>query len=467
MTIDSTIAVNRFGLGAAPGELAEIKGRPREWLLQQIHSPTPTYAISEKLPHSSDALKAYPRWIASLSSARQNEAAPSSVRTVEATFAEQLGPPMVREVVSKLAIGAATKSPFHERLTWFWANHFAVSAEKALVFALVGSFEREAIRPNVNGMFSDMLLAAVRHPAMLLYLDNHLSVRKGWQPNGLHSAQSAAFPLPVDLNENLAREILELHTLGVNAGYSQADVTEFAKIITGWTARPTMFDLRPPASGFFFDPNRHEPGARKLLGKAYDQGGIAQGEAVLLDLAAHPSTAMHMATKLARHFISDDPPPRAVQHIAKAFRESNGHLPTVHASILDCPEVWQAPLVKLKSPIEYLVSCLRALPSLRSVEPIGWYATLRGMGQRPYFAPSPQGWPDIAQAWSGGDALWKRIEWAGIAAARVGNCVDSVSLAKESYGSALSIDTLRTLTQAESQQQALALWLASPEFQRR
>jgi uncharacterized protein (DUF1800 family) len=463
MKNESVIAVNRFGFGAAPGEFAEIARSPREWLQQQITEQAPDHAALKTLPHSSEALRAYPRWIASLGAA----AGSGGSRTVESTFREQLGPPMVKEIAAKLAIVSTTSQPFRERLVWFWANHFSVSAEKALVFALAGSFEREAIRPHINSKFSEMLLAATRHPAMLIYLDNHLSVRKGWRPNGLHSVQSAAFPLPVDLNENLAREILELHTLGVNGGYSQADVTEFARVITGWTARPTMFDLRPPTSGFHFADDRHEPGSRKLLGKLYEQNGIQQGEAVLSDLASHPSTALFIATKLVRHFIADDPPPEAIKRIANAFRDSDGHLPTVHAALLSCPEVWEQPLQKLKSPVEYMASCLRALPSLRSIEAPLLYATLLGMGQRPYFAPSPQGWPDTAQAWSGGDALWKRIEWAGMVAARLGNSVNTLALADETYGDALSSKTRQTLDRAESQQQALALWLASPEFQRR
>jgi uncharacterized protein (DUF1800 family) len=467
MNYDPLIALNRFGLGATPGELAEVGKDPLAWLLQQIRGPVTIPEALAKLPHSGEALKAYPRWIASLGASSAATSGAATPRTVESTFREQLGPPLVREVVTKLQVAASTSTPFHERLTWFWANHFAVSAEKALVFALVGTFEREAIRPHVNGTFSEMLVAATRHPAMIMYLDNHLSVRKGWRPHGLHSAQSAAFPLPVDLNENLAREILELHTLGVNGGYTQADVTEFARILTGWSARPTMFDLRPPNSGAYFDPDRHVPGPRKLLGKDYRQEGVAQGEAVLLDLASHPSTALNIATKLARHFIADDPPPDAVRRIAKAFQESGGHLPTVHAAVLACPQAWDKPLKKLKSPIEYIASCMRALPSTRTIEPQLLYASLLGMGQRPFFAPSPQGWPDVAQAWSGGDALWKRIEWAGIVAARLGNSVDVLHLATESYGSSLSSVSTQALTRAESQQQALALWLASPEFQRR
>jgi len=194
---------------------------------------------------------------------------------------------------------------------------------------------------------------------------------------------------------------------------------------------------------------------------------MAQGEAVLRDLAAHPSTATHVATKLARHFIADDPPPAAVERIARAFRDSGGHLSTVHAALLECPEAWETPLAKLKSPIDYVVSCLRGLPAARQAEPGALFLALREMGQRPYFAPSPQGWPDTAQAWAGADALWKRIEWSGILAARAGSGIDPLELAREGYGDAVSEATRLAIARAESRQQGLALWLASPEFQRR
>ena len=466
MSTEPIIAVNRFGLGAAAGELAAAGAGPRGWLTRQINGAEPAFPEFSKLLSSGEALKAYPRWIASLRGTLSGptQAAP---RTVEGTFREQLGPIMLEEFTARLAAAASTPAPFRERLVWFWSNHFTVSAEKALVFALVGSFEREAIRPHVCGRFADMLLAATRHPAMILYLDNHLSVRRGWQARGLRASCSTAFPSPTDLNENLAREILELHTLGVNGGYTQADVTEFARVLTGWTVRPTMFDLDQASPGFLFDPARHEPGTRNLLGGNYSQEGMAQGEAVLRDIAVRPATATHVATKLARHFIADAPPPEAVARIARAFRDLDGHLPTVYAALLDCPETWTQPLAKLKSPIEYVVSCLRALPGLRAADPRGLYGTLRGMGQRPFFAPSPQGWPDTAEAWAGGDALWKRIEWAGIIAARLGSRVDPLHLAIGSYGPALGAQTRRAIERAESRQQGVALWLASPEFQRR
>jgi uncharacterized protein (DUF1800 family) len=467
MSIKPLIAVNRFGLGAAPGELAAATSDPRGWLTGQLQDTTPAHPEFGDLPTSGEALRAYPTWIASLGAASRNMGNGMSPPSVEATFREQLGPGMLKEVAARLSVAASTAMPLRERLVWFWANHFTVSAEKALVFALTGSFEREAIRPNVTGHFADMLLAASRHPAMILYLDNHLSVRKGWQPHGLRGSRSTAFPAPTGLNENLAREILELHTLGVNGGYTQADVTEFARVITGWTARPIMFDLAQADPGFQFDPARHEPGPRDMLGKRYTQDGAAQGEAVLRDLATHPATARHIATKLARHFIADDPPAAAVARIEGAFRTSNGHLPTVYAALLDSPEAWQQPLAKLKSPIEYVVSCMRAIPGLRAAKPPALYATLRGMGQRPFFAPSPQGWPDKAEAWAGADALWKRIEWAGIVGSRLGPRIDPVRLADTSYGNAVDARTRTAIERAESRQQGVALWLASPEFQRR
>ena len=466
MSLRPVIAVNRFGLGASPGELAAASGDPRGWIAQQIARPAPLAPELARLPGSGERLQEYPRWIQNLRGARsemQDSAQPA--RTIEGTFRQHMGPIMMEEVGARLASGAATETPFHERLALFWANHFTVSAEKALIFALVGSYEREAIRPHVTGRFADMLLAASSHPAMLIYLDNHLSVRKGWQPRRV--GRSGAFPPPTGLNENMAREILELHTLGVNGGYTKADVTEFARVITGWTVRPIMDVPGGGMPGFFFDPERHEAGAKTLLGKTYAEDGRAQGEAVLRDLAAHPSTARHIATKLARHFIADEPPAAAIDRIERAFRSSDGHLPTVYRALLESPEAWERPLAKLKTPIEYVVSALRALPAARGAKPEGLFYALRGLGQRPFFASSPQGWADAAEAWAGADAVWKRIEWSGILASRLGSNVDPVRLARESYGEALGERTRLAVERAESRQQALALWLASPEFQRR
>ena len=235
MNRQAVIAVNRFGLGAAPGELAAAATDPRGWLAAQASTPAPHYAALAELPPSSEALKEYPRWVMGLRLARADPNATMRAegqpvaRGIEENFRDHFGPGMLKEVGARLTVAATTQAPLHERLVWFWANHFTVSAEKPVIFAVVGSFEREAIRPHIGGTFVDLLLAATKHPAMILYLDNNLSVRPGWKPPP--NAERPGQPRPTGLNENLAREILELHTLGVNGGYTQADVTTLARAL--------------------------------------------------------------------------------------------------------------------------------------------------------------------------------------------------------------------------------------------
>ena len=444
MRADAFIACNRFGLGYAAEDAASLSGDPRAWLKAQVAQPVALPGELAELPPSSEGLKEFPRWLAKLRLRREARAMQDGQpRGVEESFRDHFGPIILKEAGARMTVAATSRAPFRERLVWFWANHFTVSTEKPPVLAIAGSFEREAIRPNLDGRFVDLLLAATKHPAMIIYLDNQLSGR------------------PRGLNENLAREILELHTLGVDGGYTQADVTTFARALTGWAL------AAEPSPGFRFRPGRHERGAKLVLGREYAEAGIAQGEAILRDVAAHPATARHIATKLARHFIADEPPPAAIERIERAWRGSDGHLPTVHAALVDCPEAWQAPLAKLKSPSEYVASCLRALPVARHAAPQALYFALNQMGQRPFAAPSPQGWPDTSAAWAGADALWKRIEFAGILASRAGSGVDPLALAQASYGDAASAATRSAIARAESRQQGLALWLASPEFQRR
>lgn len=441
MRADTFVALNRFGLGAAAEDLARPPADPRAWLEAQVAADHALPVELAGLPSSSEGLREFRRF----STRRRSPSAmqEGQARSGEDSFRERFGPMILEEIAARIRAAAATRTPFRERLVWFWSNHFTVSGEKPAIAPIAGAFEREAIRPHLQGSFADLLLAVTRHPAMIVYLDNHLSGR------------------PRGLNENLAREILELHTVGVDAGYSQADVTGFAGALTGWALAGEA------APGFAFRRERHQSGPKTVLGKSYPQEGVAQGEAILRDLAAHPSTARHVATKLARHFIADEPPAAAVERIARAWRDSGGHLPTVHAALVRSPEAWQAPLAKLKSPLEYVVSCLRALPAARQTPPQALFAALREMGQRPFFAPSPQGWPDTAAAWAGPDALWKRIELAGVLAARLGSGVDPLELAAASYGEAAGAATRAAISRAESRQQGLALWLASPEFQRR
>ena len=246
------------------------------------------------------------------------------------------------------AVGARTTSalqtatPFVERLVHFWSNHFAVSVDKLLIVGLAGSFEADAIRPHVLGRFEDPLLAVVRHPAMLLYLDQAQSTG----PGSMMGSRGRG------LNENLAREILELHTLGVRSGYTQEDVKEFARALTGWTLPGDGGTSGGTTGGatFRFVPALHEPGTRTVLGKTYSDAGEAQARSVIHDLVAAPATALHVARKLARHFVADDPPQALVQRLAETFARTGGDLASVYRELIASPDAWQLAAAKFKSP---------------------------------------------------------------------------------------------------------------------
>jgi uncharacterized protein (DUF1800 family) len=272
----------------------------------------------------------------------------------------------------------------------------------------------------------------------------------------------------IDINENLAREILELHTLGVNGGYTQADVTTFAKVLTGWSVgggQGRIVGAGEPGK-FIFRDALHEPGAQTLLGKRFGVAGIEQPRAVLKALTRHPSTAKFIATKLVRHFVADDPPATAIERVAKAFRDSDGHLPTVHAAVVDCAEAWTQPLAKFKTPHEFVLSAFRAFDYLPD-KPAQVLAPFELLGQRPYSPGSPAGWADIAGRWGGPDALMKRIEWATQVGQRIGTRVAPVQLAEQSLGDGLGEHTRMALSGAADAAQGVVLWLMSPEFQRR
>jgi uncharacterized protein (DUF1800 family) len=355
----------------------------------------------------------------------------------------------------------------------FWSNHFTVSAAKPAAVALPPSFEREAIRPHAAGRFSHLLRASSQHPGMLVYLDNWLSIG----PN----SPAARRPRPrgqrgtSGLNENLAREILELHTLGVSGGYTQADVQGLAAIISGWTyARPRLVDYvrdqpgtRSAAELFRFEARAHEPGAQTLLGRVYGQDGLAQGEQALDDLASRPATARFIATKLARHYIADDPPQASVDRIAAAFIRSRGDIKVAMNAVVDSPEVWDAPFRKFKRPDEYLISVLRAA-NVQGLPQGAGAAAVGAMGQRIYAAPAPDGWSDREETWLSADLVWKRIEFAQTFASRImRRGLDPLELGEAVLGPLFSADARESIRQAESGTQGLAILLAAPEFQRR
>jgi uncharacterized protein (DUF1800 family) len=478
----SAVAANRFGLGARPGELAHIGNQPREWLRAQL-AGNPPLIIDSELHSSAETLSRGLEARRELRDAKRaatagRDAAAKDTTADEDSSAAQASavaalvkigqiyrPVYITEARARFREGVSTDRPFIERLTYFWANHFAVSVDKNLVLGLAGSLEREAIRPNVLGHFSDMLLAVERHPAMLLYLDNHMSVG----PNSLaaRAVMRRGGNRRYGINENLARETLELHTLGVGGGYTQTDVTTFAEVITGWSIGGEAGRLpRGEPGEFMFRPELHEPGAKVVLGKRYADTGYDQGVAVLHDLAASPSTAHFIATKLARHFIADEPPSRAVDRIENAFLASNGHLPTVYRALLDSPEGWLSPLAKYKTPNDYIVSSFRGLelPVDAGRSPL---AAFEVMGQRTYSPGSPAGWPDRSADWDGASALIKRIEWADVVGQRVGSRCDAAALAPQLLGDILAANTRTAIARAASGSQAVTLLLAAPEFMRR
>jgi uncharacterized protein (DUF1800 family) len=319
---------------------------------------------------------------------------------------------------------------------------------------MYGAYVREAIRPHVLGGFADLLQAVESHPAMLFYLDNATSTGP-MSISGINVSRG--------LNENLAREILELHTLGVRTGYDQQDVTNFAKVITGWTVRNSGFD--PEHGGeFLFHPRMHEPGPQTVLGKDYRDTGMGQGRAVLADLARHPATAKHIAVKLARHFIADDPPPALVETLTRTFLETDGDLWKVSKALVTAPEAMAPERAKIKRPGEWVMSYLRA-EGFNIIDPRTLVPTLNRLGEPPGRPPSPKGFPDDNGAWL--ENLSHRLDTANAFAQNNAERVDPKDLLEIALGPLASAETRQAVARAESKPQALTLLLMAPEFQRR
>jgi len=422
-------AMVRFGLGARAGEAPPSD--PALWLRRQITAPDPTHF--DPPPSTASGLSA-------LHNDRERKPSPEE---------RQVGPLFRSEIVALLSNALTTPAPFRERLVLFWANHFTVSIRQAGCAAVAGAFVQEAIRPHVTGRFCDMLLAVMRHPAMLIYLNNAQSVGPG-SPAGQNGKRG--------LNENLARECLELHTVSPAAGYTQADVTSFAKLLTGWS-----IDLRADPPGFLFRPRAHEPGPQTVMGRRFPDGE-AGGEAALAFLAAHPATHRFLATKLVRHFVADIPSPDAVRRIEAVLRDTGGDLGRASLALVDLPETWK-PGAKLRTPQDFVVASLRglALPPDRQLQLLG---ILGGLGQPMFGAPQPNGWSDNAAEWVAPEAMLRRIDWAYAVAGRAQD-VDPMLVAEAGLGPLLRPETARAIQHAGSRRDALTLLLASPEFQRR
>jgi uncharacterized protein (DUF1800 family) len=361
------------------------------------------------------------------------------------------------EALARLQRAVQAECGITERLVAFWSNHFCISASKGeLARMWAGAFEREAIRPHVLGRFADMLKAVEQHPAMLFFLDNQQSLGPDSRA-GLNRKRG--------LNENLAREIMELHTLGVGGGYTQDDVTSLARIITGWTFVGRQGKLGAPGS-FVFNANAHQPGPQQLLGKTYQDNGVAQGEAALADIARHPSTAKFIATKFVRHFVADDPPPALVAQLEGVFRKTDGDLKAMTLALVDADAAWSAPMSKIRNPYEFLVAGGRLLARVPE-DPGPYLNALNALGQPLWTPAGPNGFADTNAAWAAPEGMKLRLDISAQLASRIGNTIDPRELLDEVAADAASAETRRAVERAETRQQALALLLMSPEFQRR
>jgi uncharacterized protein (DUF1800 family) len=466
MKINAAIAANRFGLGARPGDLSRIESNPARWLLDQLQGPSRQPAELGGLPATAEVLLEVQDLRREQREMRQladGEPAPDIVNQ----YGRMVRGHYVEQAQARYRNAAHTEYPFHERLVHFWSNHFAVSADKQPLSAVAGLYENEAIRPNITGTFADLLIACEQHPAMIMYLDNQRSIG----PNSMlgRRANRAQRDREIGLNENLAREILELHTLGVDGGYSQNDVTTFAKVITGWSVGGAN-DAGRFADGepgtFEFREAIHEPGTHTVLGKPYSQSGLRQGITVLRDLAVHPSTARFIATKLARHFVADEPDPDLVDALVATYLESDGELTKVYETLVGADQAWLEPHSKYKSPHDFVISTFRAFDHVPDNTRFV-VGALDLMGQTPFRPGSPAGWPDTAAHWGGADALYKRIEWSNTVSRVVGSRVNPVDLGDAVLGPVFSAETRKAISRAEDTVQGMTLLLASPDFQRR
>lgn len=451
LTVDQVrrahLAFNRFGLGAKPGGIVKIGKDAKAALVAELNRTDIAKITATGLP-------AYVQ----------------ACQVVHTTFDAEHGFKEA-ELTARINKQRGVTIGFVERLVMFFSNHFSMSINKdGAIRATIGQLERDVIRRHVLGSFKSMLIGVMKHPAMLAYLDNADSIGPN-SPTG--QSWGAGY------NQNLAREILELHTLGVGGGYTQRDVDNFAKVLTGWSfVRGWEADGQynggsPQNRGqFIFRNDWHEPGAQRVLGRTYSQTGIKQGEAVLAALAAHPATAQFLAFKLVRHFITDNPTPALVKPVADAYRKSGGNLKATAKALINLPAAWTRPLRKLRTPYELQIAEMRALQ--RAYEPNGRWPfneTLYALRHMPWERPAPDGYSDESAYWMGPDAMRIRLETAQMNAWALQQVapvqITAPRLAGQLFMSALSTASRQAVSQAPDLQDGLTMVFMIPEFQRR
>ena len=474
-------AQRRFGYGPVPDGWRKLGPDAQETVLSQLDGAK--YSDNSGLPASADIIRDLRERQKQVREARMAMAPPAAPATNAPGAAPAATPAATKapDAAAAAAITADNKEifkqknefvrtqfeneaayrqqmavtsdrPLIERLTDFWSGHFCISCSKGEeVRVLAGSYEREAIRPFVTGRFRDMLGAVMHHPAMLAYLDNHVS----FGPNS-----KAGLKQKKGLNENLGRELLELHTVGVKAGYNQADVTNAARVITGWGIAG---DKDPQPGMFKFEPNRHEPGAFTVMNTPFAEGGEAQGEALLDMLAAHPATAQHVADKLVRHFVGDKASPALVQTVAKRFQDTQGDLRETVIALVKAPEAWSAAPAKVIPPYDMAICCERVLALNTDPKRVVNFA--RVLGQPLWTPRSPNGFPDNDMAWAAPNALVKRFDYALQLSGQPKNPPEPMELANALFGSALKPDMQTAIKRAASRREAMATIIMSPDIQ--
>jgi len=427
-----THALNRLGYGPRPGDVERVRAMGlSRWIERQLEpgripderAESALQAFPTLAMPVPELVRAYPEPDPKvLAKIQSGEMSQQEMRAVAPLEKRPFRIPVELQA-AKLTRAVLSERQLEEVMTDFWFNHFNVDARKGAVKWMIADYERTALRPHALGKFRDLLLATAYHPAMLFYLDNWMSTRADLVvPSGPLKGQKRG------LNENYAREIMELHTLGVDGGYTQQDVIEVARAFTGWTID------RPREHGtFLFRPGAHDNGAKRVLGQSLPAGGGEQDGVRVIDiLSRHPSTARFIATKLARRFVADEPPPALVERAARTFRDTDGDIRRVVVTIVTSPEFFSAEAyrAKIKTPLEVVASSVRALDgelappaTAGSPGPGGGYALaqqVNKLGEPLYQQQPPTGYPDVAEAWVNTGALLNRMNFAlGLTANRV------------------------------------------------
>jgi uncharacterized protein (DUF1800 family) len=446
--------LNRTGFGPTPDSIAEVKNLGIDAYIERQLQPDnlqETPQLQQRLAQLPTLNEALPQLSQRVAEVGKKQAEQTPEQQKQDNERKNL---IVKELAqAKILRAIASRAQLQEVMTDFWFNHFNVFAGKGADRAWVGAYERDAIRPFALGKFRDLLRATARHPAMLFYLDN-------WQNTAPDSPGGQRRKLGI--NENYARELLELHTLGVDGGYSQKDVTALAYILTGWGL--SHGDDWVERSAFSFNPRRHDFSNQVLLGQTVPGGGEQEIEAVLDRLAAHPATAQHIAYQLAQALVDDNPPPSLVTQLARTFSRSDGNIAEVLRELLHSQAFWDSRYrqTKFKPPLRYAVSALRAAQVLPPGDTHAIQHALNTMGQPLYRCVTPNGYANTKQQWLNPDALLKRVDFAkGLKRFDVAGEHEQAIF--DSFSALLSAESLKVLEQTPPNQKTVLL-LNSPEF---